>query len=266
MKVLQILIFGSLLAVTPCYLTFAESLADCSGINSTPGPKVVLDRLIYESDKGVTKVLTGEMLLYINMISRLRNLFSETHPEPVLCENRAPKPDGTDFIPDLVQTLNNRNVLLEVWGTIKGSTTDNKQKLGASIYIIIIPIRDDEGIHSKLDFHLLSYPEEQRGDLIPASIEMVLGTEFEVYTSIAHSIKELQNASYDNAQKYLSYARIEWEKALKNNSLAMTATNQDLVLDYIKDLEKRIITDARNDPDYEGDLAAVVDALVERGP
>ncbi len=266
MKILRVLIYGSLIAITLCHDTFGQSLTDCTGINSTPGQKVVLDKLVYESDSGSIKILTGEMLLMIELISRLRNLFPDAQPQSVLCENRAPRSDGSDFVTNLVETLDNREVLLEVWGTINGSTNDNEQKLGGSIYMMIIPVRNDAGIHSKLDFHLLSYPKEQRGDLISACTKMVLGTEFDVYISIARGLKELQNSSYDDAKKYLSNARIQWERALQKNSLAMTATDQNLILGYIKDLEQRIITESRNDPGYDGDLGAVVDVLTEGRP
>src|SRR5258707_149748 len=41
----------------------------------------------------------------------------------VLCYERKPRMDGGDFEGTSVQTLYNKNVLLEIWGSLKGSTT-----------------------------------------------------------------------------------------------------------------------------------------------
>lgn len=268
MRLLRLIAFGWLLGIALCDLAFAQSLAGCRGINQTVGPKVILDKLEYKSEAGETKILTSEyeFEFLLELRSRLQNLFPDTQPKPVLCANRAPNPDGSDFIPDLVRTLNNRDVLLEVWGTIKASKKNGKQTLGANILMMIIPVRHYEGSNAQLDFHLLSFPKAERGDLKTAIVKMAFGAEFDVYTGIAHGIKELKNDSYDKAKKYFSNARIQWEKALEKGSLANTATDQSLILEYIKKLEQKTITEAAADPNYSGDLVAVVDVLAERRP
>lgn len=264
MKVIRLIAFGLLLGTALCNLASAQSLAGCSGINQTSGPKVVLDKLEYKSEAGEIKVLTEEFRaeFYLELLSKLQNLFSGTYPKPVLCANRAPKVDGSDFIPDLVTTLNNRDVLLELWGEIKSAKKDGKQTLGASILMIIIPVRYYES-SEQLDFHVLYFPKMERGDLETASKAMAFGTEFDVYTSIANGLKELKNDYYDKAKKYFSNARIQWQEALDGGSLAVIPSEQNRILEYIKRLEKETIAEAAEDPNYKGDLVAITDILEE---
>lgn len=267
MRVLRLIAFGCLLAIALCDFAFAQSLTGCSGINQTTGYKVVLDKLEFKSEAGETQILTSEyeFEFLLELRSRLKNLFPDTQPKPVLCANRAPNPDGSDFVPDLVRTLNNRDVLLEVWGTIKACKKDGEQALRANISIMIIPVRCYEGSNAQLDFHLLSYPKTTiQGDLETAIVKMAFGTEFDVYTSIAHGIKELKNDSYDKAKKYFSNARIQWEKSFKKGSLANTTTDQPSVLEYIRKLEQKTVAEAAADPNYKGDLVAVLGVLAER--
>lgn len=267
MRAGRLVLFGWLVGIALCGVAHGQSLVDCSGINQTAGPKVVVDKLEYQGEAGETQILTNEykMEFLLELLSRLGNLFPDTQPRPVLCANRAPKPDGSDFIPALVRTLNNREVLLEVWGTIKAGKRDGKQALGGSIFMMIIPVRHYEGSSAQLDFHLLAYPKKERGDLETASMEMAFGTEFDVYASIAQGIKELKNHSYDKAKKYLANARIQWEKALEEGSLARTATDQHRILEYIKNLEEKTTAAAAADLGYRGDMVAVEDLLEERG-
>lgn len=265
---LRLIVLGWFFMIALCNLSFAQSLADCSGINLTPGPKVLVDTLKYTSADNKTQILTSEyeFEFLLELRSRFQNLFSDTQPQPVLCANRDPKPDGSDFVPNLVKTLHNSDVLLEVWGTIKAGKKNGKEALGANILMIIIPIRYYEGSTAQLDFHLLSYPKTEQDDLEAASVQMAFGTEFDVYTSIAYGIKFLKNGSYDKAKKYFSRARIQWENALKKKTLATTLTDQEPILNYIKNLEKKTVTEAAADPSYRGDLIAVADALAEKRP
>lgn len=265
---LRLIILGWFFLAALCSLSYAQSLADCSGINLTPGPKVLVDTLKYTDASHKTQILTSEydFEFLLKLHSRFQNLFSDTQPQPVLCANRDPKPDGSDFVPDLVKTLHNSDVLLEVWGTIKAGKKNGKEALGANILMIIIPIRYYEGSAAQLGFHLLSYPKTEQEDLEAASMRMAFGTEFDVYTRIAYGINFLKNNSYDKAKKYFSSARRQWEDALKKNTLATAATAQGPVLDYIKSLEKKTITAAAADPNYKGDLIAVSEALAEKGP
>jgi hypothetical protein len=266
MKMLKLILFGCLLEIAFCGLLYAQSLMSCTGIDQTADLKVVVDKLEYMSETGETKMLTKEYEFdfLLDLRSRLQNLFPGTQIQPVLCANRSPKFDGSDFMPDLVETLNNRNVLVEVWGTINSGKQSGVHTLGAKILIIIIPIRYYEQ-NAQLAFHMLSYPKAERGDLEIASRKLVFGTEFDVYTSIAYGMKELKNRSYDKAKKYFSNASIKWKKALEKGTLAETATDKELILEYIKQMEQKTITSAAADPNYRGDLAAVSALLAERG-
>ncbi len=269
MRVFRLIAFGWLLGIALCDFASAQSLAGCRGINQTDGLKVVLDKLELKSEAGTTQILTSEyeFEFLLELRSRLKNLFPDTQPKPVLCANRAPNPDGSDFVPGLVKTLNNRDVLVEIWGTVKASTENGEQALKANIFMMIIPVRHYEGSSAQLDFHLLSYPKKNvQGDFETAIVKMVLGAEFDVYTSIAHGIKALKNDSYNDAKMYLSNARIQWEKALEKGSLSNSAIDQNLVLAYIRNLEQKTIAEAAADSNYSGDLMAIMDVLVERGP
>jgi hypothetical protein len=270
-NILKLTAFLYLAGMVLCNAASAQSLAGCGGIDQTAGAKVVLDKLEFKGETGNTQILTSEFecRFIIELNSRLKNLFPDTPPKPVLCANRAPSIDGSDFVPDLVKTLNSRDVLMELWGNIRASEENGEQMLGAYIFMMIIPVSHYEGSSAQLDFRLLSYPEEaKQGSLETAVVNMVLGTEFDVYASIANGIKKLKNGLYDSAKKYFSNARITWEIAMRNGSISSdSAAGQNRVLEYIKGLEEETIRAAADDPTYNGDLVAVVGVLAEeRGP
>jgi len=264
----RIALLGCFWGILPGNPAFAQSLAGCSGIDSVNGPKVVLDKLEFKNLTGATSVLTSESEIpfILELKSRLKNLFPDTQPTPVLCANRAPNSDGSDFVSDLVKTLHGRDVLLELWGTIKAREQNSKQALRADILMIIIPVRYYDSAE-ELDFHILSSTKiPQQDDMEIAAIKMTLGAEFDVYTSIAHGIKELKTGFYDKAIKYFANARSQWETAMEGDLLASSATDQKQVLAYIKGLEQKAITEAGADNQYTGDLSAVMDVIEERGP
>jgi hypothetical protein len=251
---LRLVVFGWLFGMALVAPAFAE-LAGCSGLNQA-GPKVIVGMLQYKSEKGKTQILTKEHAdeFLLELRSRLQSLFPDKQPQPVLCENRSPLGDGSDFIPDVVESLNNSDVLLEVWGTIRSGKQNGKKTVRADIYMILIPVRlDEEEGSDQLSFHLLSYRKAERGDPVTAGMKLVLGTEFDVYTSIAHGIKELRNKKYHTAKKFFSNAGIKWEKA---RSLAETPANKKLVLDYIKQMKQKTIAEeaaaANTDAGYPG--------------
>ncbi len=271
MNLIKFITFLFLAGLVPCNPAFAESLAGCGGINQTDGPKVVLDKLEYKGEAGSTQILTSEYKCrFISELkSKLHNLFPDTPPQPVLCENRAPSIDGSDFVPDLVKTLNSRDVLLEMWGNVRASEEDGKQMIGGYIFMMIVPVRHYEGGSTQLYFRMLSYPEAaKQGNLENAVVNMVLGMEFDVYVCIANGIKKLKNGFYDSAKKYFSDAGSKWEAAMRDGSLSGdSVTDQTMVLEYIKGLEKETIAAAAADPNYSGDLVALMEVLAEeRGP
>lgn len=246
----------------------AQTLVDCEGLGDTSTWKVVFDKFEYRNAAGQTTVLTETLAMEImlEMLSRFNNLFPETRMKPLLCAKRDPKPDASDFDKDLVNSLNGNNVLVEIWGNVKGAQQDGEEVFGANIAILLIPVRHYEGADKKLDFHLIKFPKEQRGDLESASLGMLLSPEFDVYTSIAHSIKALKNEKYDNAKKFLGNAQLQWQSAIDAGLLAQSATDQQGIVDYMASLDKKIVAEAKQDPDYKGDLIAVEHLLAERNP
>ncbi len=244
-----------------------DSLASCSAIDRTDGPKVVLSKLEFRDSSGATRVLNDELEIGILLALKARfgNLFSEAEPSPVICSGRAPRSDGSDFTSNLVKVLNGRDVLLEVWGTVKEGGSSDDHTYGGSFYMVVVPVRHYEGVEKKLDFHMLRYPNTPRGEFEDACLSMVFGTEFEVYTSIANGMKALKDGRYDAAKSYIAGARLSWKKSLADGTLAETATDEQQVLGYIIDLEEEIVSAARADTNYAGDLVAIEEALVSGG-
>ncbi len=265
LRVFLVLIPGAWL----CGLASAQSLAGCPGIERAEGIKVVLDKLEFKGPDGRTHLITEELKneFSFELMSRLKNLFPDDDPHPVLCSMRAPSPDGSDFDPELVRSLNGRSVLLEIWGAIKQENKNGQPAFGGNILMMIIPVRHyPENGGGRLDFQILSYPASITGKWETASPKIALGTEFNVYAGIAQGMKELKNESYDKAKKCFSKARIEWDRALKKGNLANTPTDQGRVLDYIQSLEDSTVAKAARDPHYKGSLVAVEIAAKEKRP
>jgi hypothetical protein len=60
----------------------------------------------------------------------------------VVCINRAPALDGSEFVPTLVETLHTGRVLLEVWGQLDATRdAGNPARLWAQINYLLVPIQ-----------------------------------------------------------------------------------------------------------------------------
>ena len=229
----------------------------CESLDNTDGPKVVVGNITHETPSGQTESLTEkhDVRMLIELISMLRDLCPGADPTPVVCANRSPSNDGSDFEPDFVKALNRRDVLLEVWGEIKETTVADGTAYSAEVCMMLIPVRHYESGTSLVDHHLLIYQSSGQGSVEDAFIEIMLHTEFQVYTLVAYGMKAFKNEEFDTAKKYLAKARILWEGALAAETLAMTATRPEEVLAYIKSLEQQCVSAAG------GDVAAVSELL-----
>lgn len=100
----------------------AHALGDCPQISPSTEKKFVVSQLITSAPQNFdkTKASSYAVLAVSHFAVTLSNDLKASFVV-VSCEQRLPHFDTTDFQPDVVDELTNRNVLLEVWGNLSTS-------------------------------------------------------------------------------------------------------------------------------------------------
>ncbi len=243
-----------------CGSVAAQGIGGCSSLDdAADGPKVVVGRIEHTNADGELESLTGKykMRLLIELTAMLRDLCPAAGPTPVFCEDRAPNMDGTDFNPDFVKSLNNIDVVLEIWGKITETPTGDDIDYGAELCMMLIPVRHYSTGSDDIDHHLLIYTSEGQSTAQGALLDIVYRPEFQIYTLVAYGMKALKNEQYDTAKSYLASASILWQAAVDGNTLALTATQPEKVSAYIASLEQQCVAAAGASSSYDGDAPAI---------
>jgi hypothetical protein len=243
----------------------AQGIGGCNSLDDAPdGPKVVVGCIAHEQADGELESLTGKYKtrLLIELTAMLRDLCPSANPKPVFCEDRAPNIDGTDFNSDFVKSLNNIDVLLEIWGQITETPAGDEIEYGAELCMMLIPVRHYSSGSDEVDHHVLIYTSEGQSTAQGALLDIVYRPEFQIYTLVAYGMKALKNEQYDTAKSYLASASILWQAAVAGNTLASTATEPEMVTAYIASLEQQCVAAAESSSSYDGDAPAI-SALLE---
>jgi hypothetical protein len=221
-------------------------IVPCSAVGDQ-GSKILLDDIVTSS--------TGQNFLQ-SLTSRLDANLTQIQAElgvdlKILpCANRRPS-GPSDFTRSLVQELNVRNVLMEVWG----ATAEVKDSQGrafneASIGYVLIPIRLDELQSQKAPGAFIIPHRAPTSIPVDDMLKLVdQAGRLSAYAALAVGSKSLRSAKWGDARKQLCAAGTQFTK-LK----APLATGDAALAEYAKKLAADAVTSARADARYTGFL------------
>jgi len=265
-SVLLGLILGALVIAMP-RIAISQDMGSCRGIDDARGEKVVLSKFTYSGDRaGEWSPKKLSELFYFEIESRLKAVLIGPKkgerqlrlPTIVLCINRQPSLDGTDFTPRVVDELNTRDVLLEVWGSISSRGT---AKVDAWLAYALIPVCHYGGMHQFPGVHRVRYELQAEKPVEAIRAKIKSSAELAVYTALTYGIKALKKLDYDVAYSAMLIAQDSLESAIKNKMLSETNPDVVALRDYIGMMLKEIVSNARQDRNYRGALKKIEGVL-----
>jgi len=196
--------------------------------------------------------------LSFKLRSRVDILKHEAIPVPILvayCEGRKPAGEG-EFSKRLVESLDDNDVILELWGQLDGFNDDGSiSRRTARIYYVLVPVLLDQFQNpDKPGMQLVKYPKSTE-----ATVELVdlleQSQEMEAFVAVGVGINLLRSKRYDDAMKYLCKAQC----ILQQGGPLQPDASRQALLQYVAQSASRTIGQARSDSGYQGALKDLID-------
>jgi hypothetical protein len=232
-------------------------LVDCRGM-SAEGYKVLLDEFqinaVLKSDRDLPAFLNSLKFTLETKLEALR-LENETADLTVVpCKGR--RPAGTEFDVRVVDALNSRGVLLEVWGTLD-ATVENQEIRAreAVIGYMLVPVRHYEHYERASPnvpgLYTVRYAMRSPG---PVKEMFEQGGEFDAFAAVAVGVKSLKVGSYDMALQYLCKAEILLDQAARARGVPTPDRKQKALMEYAKTVARDCVKAAQEDKKYKGGI------------
>ncbi len=244
-----------LLLIMP--LLAEAQLSECQGIQRE-GYKVLLDGLSYSQDIFRTD---KDLRMFMDRLSwklqtKIESLLTEGRAIRVMiitCPERRPV-DGSEFSKNIVDGLNSRDVVLEVWGTLDAiKERDKIRNKEARIRYIVIPLKHYKG--SMGGIYLVSYFKESFGSEADFIDMLDQAAEFDALLFLGIGVKSLRARNYDLSLQCLRTAKLKLEDIARKKP--GFATNQRELSDYIDNAVRDCIQTAKDDPEYRGAIRLI---------
>jgi len=188
----------------------AAQVVPCRGLTPASGYKVLLDVLVFVSpevgtDREMQALLDRLQNALHFKLEELRYLKGPVALEVLQCVGRKPKSDG-DFDAGMVDALNTRGVVLEIWGSLDGRKEGARVRdRSAAMRYVVVPLRHYERGSPQL-------PGGYRARYVAASsgvdyLQLIeQAKDLDAYVAMGIGIKLLKSTEYDRAREYLCKA------------------------------------------------------------
>jgi len=224
----------------------------CAGITES-GFKILLDD-IFEAAGGKASPLMSSLQFRVSTNLEQLQVESGLPLKVVRCAKRRPS-DPSDFNRSLVEQLNARKVILEIWGTTANAT----DPAGAPIYeaivgYVLVPVRFDEfTLKEPSGAFMLSRQAKTVTSLDDLARLVDQSGELAAYVAVSTGVRLLRSKEYDQARAQLCRAAGLLTRVM---GTAPGAHDKALV-GYVERLASDVVSQARADPAYAGVLKAL---------
>jgi len=239
-------------------------IAPCSGVQD-PGSKILLDEIVASTPGAANLLQPLASRLDAGLLQVQTELGIDLNLKVLPCANRKPTGPG-DFTRQIVDQLNVRNVVMEVWGV----TTEVKDAQGrpfqdASVGYVLVPVRLNE-LQAQRPPGAFVIPYRARASDPAADLLRLVDQSgrLAAYATLAAGTRSLRAAQDAAAgRRPRNAAEDEWASARKRlcasqalfSSFKPPAAPSDMQLaDYARTLAAQTITGAKADARYSGSL------------
>jgi len=241
-----------LLALLAVAAPAAAQMEPCVGIKES-GFKILLDD-IFEAAGGKASPLMSSLLYRVSTNLEQLQVESGLPLKVVRCAKRRPS-DPSAFNRPLVEQLNARQVILEVWGT----TAEATDAAGAPIHEAIVgyalvPVRFDELTLGQPSGAFLLSRQTKSVTSLDELVRLVdQSGELAAYVAVSTGVRLLRSKEYDQARAQLCRS----EGLLARVAGAAPSTRDKALIGYVQRLASDVVSQAKADPAYTGVLKAL---------
>jgi hypothetical protein len=233
---------------------------DCSASASGENYQVYLDELTFAREvlKNDSQLQNLMARLSFKLRSRMDTLRQETGPVPIVvdfCAGRKPEGEAI-FTRRLVESLDDNEVILELWGQLDGQSTNGTiVHRTARIFYVLVPVLLEEfGNPLKPGMQLVEYPKSPAADRELIDLLEQSG-EIEAFVAVGVGVNLLRNNQYDQAMRFLCKAQC----LLQLEDPQQPAPSRQELQNFIQQSARRTIESAGADSSYQGALKDLVD-------
>ena len=227
-------------------------ITPCGGIQEA-GFKILLDDIFEANSRTPTPLMAS---LLGRLAANLEQLQVESGLalKVVRCEKRRPS-DPSAFTRPLVEQLDARRVVLEIWGSTALATDASGAPIHeVTVGYVLVPVRFDELTVGQPTGAFLSSRQAKSLTSLDDLVSLVdQSGELAAYAAVTTGVKLLRSRDYDKARTQLCRASGLLAKAAR---AAPTAREKSLI-DYVDRLAAEVVVRARADAVYSGALKAL---------
>ncbi len=223
---------------------FAQ-LVDCRA--SPEGYKIFLDDVFSFSPSAdpASQVLMNRLRAKLKSDFMALKAASPLPLSVVECNGRRPNNED-DFGSGLIDALNSRNVLLEVWGNI---APGDRNGTDTSIGFVLIPVRKSKDLAG---VYTARYATQSGGS--DQVLQLIRGApEMKAFFDMASGVKASREQRYDEAYKCLCSAKL----AVGNFRADGVRAERDSLAGYAQRLAAETVKNAIHDTAYSGALRLI---------
>ncbi len=238
---------------------WAQSLPTCTKL-SGPGFKVVLDDVRLNGGEGSASTPQDEIFmtrLNYMLDTRFHDPRFSAIMMPVRC-NRYPNKSLFDH--GALETLNDNNVVLELWGDVLPYRPGTQQ---AFINYVLVPVRYVEFGSSDRGIYTVPHSVPSGSGAEELLHLFTQGNELTAYALVSLGFKQLRNSQFDAAKKNLTEGQFQLTRVFGRTP----DQDQRTLLSYVHERVCDTVRQARADPTYsakKGGLTYLSEAEVTK--
>ena len=218
-----------------------------------PGYKILLDD-IFDAAGGTASPLMPSLIYRLSTNLEQLQVESGLSIKVVRCAKRRPS-GPSDFNRPLVEQLNARQVVVEVWGTTAQATNQAGAPIHeATVGYVLVPVRFDEFTLGQPAGAFLVSRQAQSVSSVDELVRLVdQAGELAAYAAVSAGVKRLRSKEYDLARKHLCDS-----EGLLTRAAGPTPSARDKALiGYVQQTAADVVKQAKADPAYTGVLKAL---------
>jgi hypothetical protein len=240
-----LVVAGTLASASPA----RAQLVPCDGLGD-PGFKILLDD-IFDAAGGAASPLMQSLAHRVSANLEQLKVESRLPLKVIRCAKRRP-PDPSAFKRSLIEQLNARQVVLEIWGTTASATDAAGAPLQEAVVgYALVPVRADE----------LEAGEPEGAFVLSRQVKSVTSVdellrvvdqagELSAYVAASTGVKLLRAREYDQARAQLCRA----DGLLRRAAGPTPAARDQGLIEYVQRLAADVVKQAQSDPAYAGTL------------
>jgi len=169
----------------------------------------------------------------------------------VMCFHRAPRLDGQEFVPSVIETMHTRRVLLEIWGNLEAE--DGGKKITARMNYLLVPLKFAANRNERVPPALQRLVYSDPGTASkPDFVELIARPlDIDAFVAAAFGFKLLRERQWDIAHQNLCRAATLLKSIQERSPRGRTGEDIQALRTFVVESAGLAIKNAGVDPKYK---------------